>query len=269
MAVPPEFSFSLSLAAVDLMWEQLRLGTPVRIFEVPSVGATAQDRDRLRRIVFDDLASRDLAYRGRLDPRVEEALGTLSRFQVAIDAAAMLDQHERLLARSAANGRSTVLARLRKQTITFDVLRPEALLAQTVGLIGDEKPGPGRSVTFPDVEPPRPVVRRSGEEGFSGVFDERPTGGGYEVERRAAQTMWEKPRKRAGMFTVYGRDRLGREVSGPVLTWFDTEDGRYFGHVRPGPDGKRWTTYAPGDAGRVAQQLAGLLDAAGRASTSH
>ena len=89
--------FSLSLAAIDLLWEQLRLGTPVRIFEVPSVGATTADRDRLRQIVLDDMASRDLAHRGRVEPEVEEAMVTLSRFQHAIDAVGILDESDLLV----------------------------------------------------------------------------------------------------------------------------------------------------------------------------
>src|ERR1700759_347570 len=123
--MPSEFSFTLSLAAIDLLWEQLRPGTPVRIFEVPSVGATMQDRDRLRAIVFEDLTSRNLAYRGRLEPEVEEAVVTLGRFQHAIDVVALLEDQERVLARAATNGRTGLLARLRDQTITFDTFRPE------------------------------------------------------------------------------------------------------------------------------------------------
>jgi hypothetical protein len=260
--MPSEFSFTLSLAAMDLLWEQLRPGTPVRIFEVPSVGATTQDRDRLRGIVFEDLAARNLAYRGRLEPEVEEAVVTLGRFQHAIDVVGMLEDDERLLARAANNGRTGLLARLRNQTVTFDVFRPEAMVAEAVKLIGDEKPGPGRSVTFPEVDTSRQAAaaRHGAEEGFRGVFEPvRPQQGGYELERRAAQTMWERKRTRIGMFTVYGRDRLGRELMTPVLSWFDTEDGRYFGHSRPGPDGQQWTTYSPGDTSRITQQLIGML----------
>ncbi len=254
--------FSLSLAAIDLLWEQLRLGTAVPIFEVPSVGATVADRERLRQIVFDDLASRDLAHRGRVEPEVEEALVTLARFHHAIDAVGVLDDDERLLARSATDGRTAVLARLRDQTIGFTTFRPEGLIDEVVRLIGDEKPGPGRSVTFPEPgqEPERPQRRRDPEEGFRGVFEPvRPPQSGYELERRAAQTMWERTRKRVGMFTVYGRDRLGRELRTPALSWFDTDDGRYLGHSRPGPDGQQWTTYAPADSSRITQQLVGML----------
>lgn len=268
--MPSEFSFSLSLAAVDLLWEQLGLGTPVRIFEIPSVGETVEDRARLRQIVFDDLASRKLAYRGRVEPEVEEALITVGRFQLAIDVVAMLDKESRLLARIAGNGRIAVLARLRDQTISFDTFRAEALVPEAVRLIGDEKPGPGRSVTFPEADPDaeRKAAmrrRREDDEYVSGVFEGRQQGG-YELEKRAAQTMWERPRKRIGMFTVYGRDRNGREITAPVLSWFDTDEGRYFGHSRPGPDGQQWTTYSPTDSGRIAQQLIGMLGTVGQAT---
>jgi hypothetical protein len=260
--VPSEFSFTLSLAAVDLLCEQLGLGTPVRIFEVPSVGATMEDRDRLRQVVLTDLTSRQLAYRGRLEPEVEEALVTLARFQYAIDVVAMLTRDSRLLARVASNGRTAVLARLNDQTIAFDTYRAEALVPEAVRLIGDEKPGPGRSVTFPEPDPEadrRAALRR--DDSFSGVFQPQTRGGGYELEIRAAQTMWDRPRKRIGMFTVYGRDRNGREIATPVLSWFDTDEGRYFGHSRPGPDGRQWTTYSPADTSRITQQLIGMLNA--------
>ncbi len=70
-------------------------------------------------IVLEDLTSRELAYRGRLEPEVEESLVTVGRFQVAIDVVAMLDKESRLLARIAGNGRIAVLARLRDQTVSF------------------------------------------------------------------------------------------------------------------------------------------------------
>jgi hypothetical protein len=251
--MPAESAFSLSLAAIDLLWEQLRLGTGVRIFEVPSVGATMADRNRLRQLVLDDLTSRDLAYRGRLSPEVEEALVTLSAFSHAIDAVGIIDKDERLLARAATNGRNGIMARLRNQIISFDTFRPESLVSEVVRLIGDEKPGPGHSVTFPETPtaPPSDGVMQAA----------RPQQNGYEVQRRAAQTMWERTRKRVGMFTVYGRDKLrAREQSLPVLSWFDTVDGRYIGHCRPGPDGRQWTTYAPADSARIAQQLIGMLN---------
>jgi hypothetical protein len=264
--MPSEFSFSLSLAAIDLLWEQLRLGAPVRIFEVPSFGATIEDRARLRSVVFDDLTSRNLAFRGRLEPEVEEALVTIGRFQHAIEAVGVLDRGTRLLARGATNGRMAVVAELAGQTVSFDTYRHEGLVPEVVKLIGDERPGPGRSVSFPetDQDTQRAAGQRRGreqeEEDFGGVLEDvRPQQSGYELEKRAAQTIWERPRKRVGMFTVYGRDRGGRELMTPVLSWFDTDEGRYLGYSRPGPDGQQWTTYTPADTGRIAHQLIGML----------
>lgn len=237
--MPAESAFTLSLAAVDLLWEQLGVRTPVRIFEIPSVGATTADRDRLRQVVLADLEARDLAYRGRLEPKVEEAIVTLSGFRHAIDAVAVLDQDHTLLARAATSGQTAVLARRRDQLIVFDTFRPDGLVSEVVHLIGDAHPGPGRAVTFP----------------------ETPRRHGHEPQRDAARTMWERKRLRIGMFTVYARDRHGHEHTLPTLSWFDTVDGRYLGHVRPGPDGQPWTTYAPADAGLIAHQLTSMLGA--------
>jgi hypothetical protein len=268
--MPSEFSFSLSLAAMDLLWEQQRLGTPVRIFEIPSVGTTMRDRDRLREAVFNDLAARGLANRGRLSADVEEALTALGRFETAIDVVGLLDEHERLLARAATDGRVGVLARMHERSVAFDLFRPEGVLGEAVRLIGEEKPGPGRSVTYPEPDPEaerRAALLRRRDEGggFRGVFEpSRQPQGGYDLERRAAQSMWERRRKRIGMFTVYARDRYGRELMTPVLSWFDTDDGRYLGHSRPGPDGQRWTTYSPADTRRITQMLAGMIDSVRR-----
>lgn len=262
-----EFSFSLSLAAFDLLWDQLGLGLPAPIFEVPSVGETMEDRARLRGIVYGDLTNRNLAFRGRLVAEVEEALVTLARFRTAMEVVGYLDDGEKLCARGAHNGRTGVLAKKDEQTITFDVITPDALVPAMVGLIGTAQPGSGQSVTFPEANPEaerQAELRRrrqpDADEGFGGVFQPaRPQQTGYDLQRRSASTIWDKPRLRMGFFTVYGHDRQGRQQMAPALLWFDTEDGRYLGHSRPGQDGQTWTTYAPADNGRIAQQLIGLI----------
>lgn len=264
-----DFSFSLSLAALDLLWEQLQLGTPVLIFQVPSVGETMDDRARLRESVYRDLTARQLAYSGRLEPPVEESLVTLARFRHAIDVIGLLDNDERLCARIATNGRVAVAASLKDNIITFDVLRPEGLVHATLALIEDERPGPGQSVTFPESAPetaPRSHGRHGrDDEEFGSVWQSwRPPAGGYHPQQRAARTIWEKARHRFGFFTVYGRDRDGRAVNAPPLVWFDTAEGRYMGHTRPAPDGQAWTTYAPADNRRLGQQLSEMLNTVGQ-----
>jgi hypothetical protein len=258
-----DFSFTLSLAALDLLWEQLGLGTPVRIFEVPSVGETLDDRARLRQVVQADLGRRDLVRRGRLAAEVEEALVTLARFDRAIDAVGILEEGERQCVRLAATTRVAVRASKSDQTVSVDLFRPEGLVYEAVSLIGNLKPGPGQSVTYqeggqePTRRPPVPPA-----EGYGGVLQRaRPERTGDDLAKRAAATIWERPRTRAGIYTVYGRDRFGREHTLPVLGWFDTEDGRYLAHTRPNQDGLLWTTYSPADSNRIGQQLNGMLNA--------
>jgi len=266
-----DFSFSLSLAALDLLWGQLQLGAPVLIFQVPSVGDTMEDRARLLEAVYRDLTSRQLAHRGRLAPEVEESLVTLARFRHAIDVIGLLEGEQRLCARIATNGRIGVAARVQGQIVTFDVLRPEELVHASLRLIGDERPGPGQSVTFPESGPAAEQRiqgrHRADDDGFGSILEgSRPAAGGYHLQLRAARTIWEKPRRRFGFFTVHGRDRNGRPADAPPLVWFDTDDGRYMGHSRPSPDGQRWTTYAPSDNRRLGQQLVEILNTVGQPS---
>src|SRR5437660_12734507 len=97
--MPGEFSFSLSLTAMDILTDLLHLGSPVLIFEVPSVGATMDDRTLIRDAVLRDLTARKLANRGRLEPEVEDALTTLAKYRHAIDGVAMLEDEKQLIYR--------------------------------------------------------------------------------------------------------------------------------------------------------------------------
>lgn len=266
--MPGEFSFSLSLTAMDILTELLQLGSPVMIFEVPSVGATMDDRKLIRDAVLRDLTARNLANRGRLEPEVENALTTLVKYRHAVDGVALLLEDEQLCYRVATDGRTAVHASKRDNEIFFEMLRPEGLVHAAMGPIGNEKAGPGQSITYPEArqEPPRAAHRRpEPEEGFSGLRRADPSGsGGYDLQRRAAGSITEKPRTQIGWFSVYGRDQMGRHQHAPEVTWFDTEDGRYMGYRRPGTDGQQWTTYSPADTPRIAQQVIAMLNSLGQ-----
>jgi hypothetical protein len=265
--MPGEFSFTLSLTAMDILTELLRLGSPVMIFEVPSVGATMDDRKLIRDAVLRDLTARNLAHRGRLESEVEDALTTLVKYRHAVDGVAMLADEEQLCYRVATDGRIAVLASKQDSEIRFEMLRPEGLVHAAMGPIGNVKAGPGQSMTYPEPqqEPPRAAHRRpEAEEGFSGLRRQEQSTTGHDLQRRAAVTITEKPRTQVGWFSVYGRDQLGRHQRAPEVTWFDTEDGRYMGYRRPGTDGQQWTTYSPADTPRIAQQVIAMLNALGQ-----
>jgi hypothetical protein len=262
--MPTEFSFSLSLTAMDILTDLLQLNS-VLIFEVPSIGETMDDRALIRDVVLRDLATRNLANRGRLEPEVEEALVTLAKYRHAIDGVAAMADDRRLCYRVATDGRTAVLARKEDSEIRFEMLRPEGLVHAAMSLIGNVKPGPGQSMTYPEAsqEPPRqaPRHRQDRDEGFTGLRQDSPAqSSGYELQRRAAGTITDKPRTQIGWFSIYGRDPMGRNQQAPDVTWFDTEEGRYMGYRRPGSDGQQWTTYSPADTPRIAQQVIAMLN---------
>ena len=71
-------SFMLSLAAVDIVWELLRVGARPFPFEIPYHGATMEERGRVRNSVLADLESRGLASKGELEPEVVDCLSALA-----------------------------------------------------------------------------------------------------------------------------------------------------------------------------------------------
>jgi len=236
-------AIELSPAATDLLFEQLQLGTPPALFEIPSVGATLEERAELRAdlIVSDDLVA---------------ALTTLARFEHAIEG---LATDPIVVFRAATDGRAAVLAVKRDQKIRLVPCRPDGLVSAVLGLIGNKKPGPGRSLSYPDVDPAPEV----------GILRQvRPSAGTYATERRSAQNILAKPRIRSGWFTVLGRDRGGRETSAPPLIWFDTAYGRYAAHRRPGPDGQPWATCTPADTSRIGRLLELLVGLYGETTNS-
>jgi hypothetical protein len=246
----------LSLAAVDVLWETLALGTPPVIFEVPSVGATLEARAHVRNVVVADLTRHGLAdHHGRVDPD----LTLLARAPIAVEAIGLLGDGQRLCARAASSGRIAVLAILREQSVRLERIRPTGVVAAMLELIGPARPGRGRSVTYPEAA--QPTAGRTATEGrASGVLQPAfTTPTGYDAQREQARVILSQPRTQAGLFIAFSRDSGRPERERGVLLWFDTPTGRYLGHRKPGAGGHTWTTYAPADSTRLAQHLSELI----------
>ncbi|WP_433266257.1 ESX secretion-associated protein EspG [Actinosynnema sp. CS-041913] len=262
------FSFALSHAAADMLWEDLKLGSRPYPFDFPYLGQTYDERRGIRNAVYRDLESRGLANRGRVAAEVEEALNLLVRFDYSLNAIASLDPknvERQLLARSGAQGELAVLAVLDDRQMKVDTMRSSALLRAVVDLIPPGRPGPGQSLTvaMPSSAPP-PPPRRDDDFGgatFTQAMVPRSTSGS---QVRALEAVFERPRLRAGQFGVTVRGRHGREQRAPQVAWFDNDQGRYMSQTRQGQDGQKWLTHAPADNARIAAQLAqeltGLLN---------
>ncbi|WP_019818642.1 ESX secretion-associated protein EspG [Saccharomonospora saliphila] len=248
-------SFSLSLAAVDILFEHCGLGRAPFPFEVPHLGETHDARRQIRDAVFRDLEGRGLVRGGRLDADVEAAVTTFARGGVAITAAAMLEGEARLFARSAAEGQAAVLVKQEGNLLVFEQIRPEALVPAIVDLLPATRPAPGQSVTVAKPERQPEPRGRAGEDSYDPFAGTSAPRGRSNPQLRAVERMFEKPKVRLGQFTAFARGTEGKQRHLEPVAWFDTEDGRVFCTSRAADDGQKWLTYAPADNARIIQHL--------------
>lgn len=245
-------SFNLSLAAVDVLAQTLDVNVRLFPLEIPSFGQYQEDRIRIAKAVFSDLASRGLVRRGDLDPDLTRALRALSDYEVAVAAMGLLEKDKRLFARASANRETGVLAVQEGQQLKLTLIRPTALAMSMVGLLPKVDAGPGQSVTLTQ---PAGVGARDGE--FAGVRRH------VDPVARIAESYLSRPRTGSGFFSVSGKDRNGKESDAGTVGWFDTDAGRYLNLTRPaGEDGQIHGTFSPADMGRLTQQLGQLIQAA-------
>jgi len=241
-------SFSLSLAAVDMLLEHQNLGHAPQPFDVPHLGTTFDQRAQIRDAVFRDLENRGVTSRGRLDPDVELALRTIVTAPVAIMAVAQLDDGGQLFARAASDGQYGVLARQDQNLLVFEDVRPTAVVASIVDLLPLTPAAAGQSVTIAKPRPrKRPADDGGGYDPFRGVGKPRTSAPG---QLGIVERIFGKPKKRIGQFTIFHTGRPSTPTA-----WFDTDEGRYFVTSRDAEDGQSWLTYAPADNARIAHHL--------------
>ena len=237
----------LSLAAVDVLWEDLRLGALPFPLRVRGFGDTLDERADIRAGVYAELERRGLTRRGRPEPSLESVLGLLARPEVSVDLVARLEPGDQpVSAVGVAAGRRAVRAVQRGDAIELTEVRDTAVVAAVVELLPPNPPGPGRSVTLP----------------AAALQAKRP--GEHRGELRQIGSIMERPVLRVGQLGAMLRDERGGLRRLPGVAWFDTDQGRYATTVRRGSDGVDWTTLSPVDNGRLVHRLSEMLSGAGR-----
>jgi hypothetical protein len=243
-------TFTLSLAAVDIVTEGLGVDCRRFPFQLPGIGDFVEDRVRIAQAVFADLGRRGLVRGEKLDPAVAEGLRLMARYRVAIAVMGTLDDESGLYARVCADGDRGLLVTQEGQMFRFEFVRPESLARTAVSLLPRLRPGHGQSVTITTGS----VATAEKPEGFSRPV--RPARTASQSQLAAAQEMLRKPRTGAGYFVVSAMDSNGRETRAPGLSWLDTEEGRYMAQAHPGEGGG---TFAPADTIRLVHQLDDLM----------
>jgi hypothetical protein len=242
----------LSHLEFDLLWEDLDLGDPPYPIEVPSHGETMAARDELGEQVFATLAEAGLVIGDDVHPELRESLELLVRNTLSIDALIFGEVPLRLLAVS--DGGQALLAVLDNQELALEPLHVDGVLGAVSSVIGDVPPGPGEQVRLP-----REVFTaamdahgRSGYAAFEGVLaDAGITGRSV----RPLATMVASKRVAAGQLAV---NAVG--ARSPVLSWFDTEAGRYAVSTED-VGGQRLSTVTPADGGWIRRRIESIVDA--------
>lgn len=252
--------FELTAREFDFVWSHLDLAEMPYPVDVPSNGATMEDRAAMREEAFASLRDKGVLRKDdRVVPELVELLRVIAEPTVSVDTVGYGDGPIRGLA--AADGRVAALAAVRDGAVAFAPIRPTALATSIVEVLPSGQPGTGMAIRVPQQTLRKAAAGEDEDDPFGGG-DERDilmTGG---VSDEDATTLIELAdrRVRGGQFgvTTTGRATATRQGTKnrakTMITWFDTGEGRYL-MVYDGA----WVSLAPADGARIAHRIDELI----------
>ncbi|GAA2785701.1 ESX secretion-associated protein EspG [Saccharopolyspora taberi] len=249
MTATPDFV--LSTAEFDLLQDSLGLGRAPFPLDVPSQGATMEERAGLAAQALNGLAARGLAVRDELDERLGALLRLLFEHDISVDAVGHLDQPLRALA--AADRGLGVLAEVTGDEVRLTEIRPTALARSIVDVLPPNDPGPVRSLSMPSEPLTRAVEAEDDEDDpFGGDLDDHTalTRAGLPSQDAATLIELVENRRAGGQFGV----THGSARASTLVNWFDTHQGRYLMTSE-----NSWLSITPADNQRIEHRLASVV----------
>ncbi len=245
----------LSALEFDVLWEHLRLGSMPLVVKVPSPGQTYEERAALEQQAWSDLEGRGLGRPVDVHPEIEHILTILARPDREVDARAYIDGSVRLLA--AATGVNAAVAVLSNDQLTLRRTSVSGLASAAVGVLPAKPAGPGQSVSLRSDDFEAAANGAGGtQQGFHSALLSR----GVRSDDAEALTKMINDVEGTGNFGAAARDRLGRRHRADrVVSFFDTEAGRYVQIRRSSGDGNLWTTISPADNRKLIQHVEQML----------
>ncbi|MGQ0840383.1 ESX secretion-associated protein EspG [Actinokineospora sp.] len=247
---------SLSTLEFDVLWEYLKPGTMPLIVKVPSPGKTYEERAEIEDRVWAALDGRGLGRKVDVNPEIEHLFALLARPDREVDGRLWAGGGLRVLACSIGE-EDGALAVLADERITLSRVSPAGLAAAAVGVLPSAQAGPGQSVTLrsDDFE-----AAAKSADGTQKSFESNLLAHGVRGDDATALVAMIGDVQSTGNFGAAARDRLGRRVRGErVVSFFDTEQGRYVQVRRASPDGTLWTTISPADNRRLVHHVDEVL----------
>lgn len=247
---------------LDFLWESFGAGELPYPLEARSHGQTMDERAVLRQQTFAELTRRGiLDEANRLDPRLVDAFSALSGAELSLDSvyvAASGGGHP-VLAVAAALGSQGVRAVQDSRGLHLDPVPVDGLANAIIGLLPAAPRGTEKSITVPLEQlvagPGADFLQRRS---YSAGGDRASA----DDDRKALARLHAQPRLGGGQIGANARNRSGGRSRLPVLSWFDTESGRYFTQATRGRDGRDWITIAPADAPTLRHRLSEMLASA-------
>jgi hypothetical protein len=246
---------TLSALEFDVLWEHLRLGALPLVVKVPSPGKTLEERALLEERAWAGLEGRGLGRPVELNPDIEDILSALAKPDREVDARAYAGRHVRVLA--AATGEQAGVAELCDGEIRLRRASATALPSAALAALPALAAGPGQSVTLRTADFEAAARGAVGtREGFHKSLLEQ----GIRADDASALAEMIKDVAGTGNFGAAARDKFGRRRRADrVVSFFDTEDGRYVQIRRPSPDGTQWTTISPADPRNLTHYVGEVL----------
>jgi hypothetical protein len=223
----------LSPLTLDFLWESLDAGEPPYPLAVRSHGMTEDERNALRQQAYGELRERDLH-----DDRVADLLSLLARADRSIDSVFQQAPEEPISALAVAAGSRAVLATQTEEGLWLRPIDAGSLASTVVDLL--------------------PAAPRGTELSITVAAEDLPDGRSH-ADRQVLARFAAQRNHRAGQLAVNARSPMGGRSRSPVLSWFDTETGRYLTYAKRGSDDREWITIAPADAPTLRHRLTELL----------
>jgi hypothetical protein len=248
---------------LDFLWESFGAGELPYPLELRSHGMTLDEREHLRRQTMTELVGRGIADgRGRPEPHLENYFEMLAGSEVSLDSVHLAAPNARpLLAVAAALGGEGVLAVQDERGFHFHPAPADGLATAIVSLLPPAPRGAEKSITVPLEQ----LLSGTGADFLQRRVPDSTGRVSADEDRKALARLQAQQRLRGGQIGANARGRVAGKVRMPVLSWFDTDSGRYFTQATRGHDGRDWITIAPADAASLRQRLNEMVSGAGTA----
>lgn len=244
----------ISTLEFDVLWEHYHGDAQMPlVLRVPSPGRTDDERKRIVGGVWDGLARRGLGTPVDAHPALTHLLSLLRRPDREIDGRLWLGGEVRLM--TAATGDEAVLAVLANGRLTLRPADATGLPRFALSVLPEAQAGPGQSITLPTADFEAAAKEAKKQEELAVALRGR---GVRSSDAQALADMIGDIVNR-GQYGSATRDKWGRRVrAGRVISFFDTEAGRYLQVRRESEDTEAWTTISPANARRLLQHLTEL-----------